>query len=145
MSLLPPMVANGSGAADWFREFTEDPFDKMGWGTWLDVWGCPIMRNTSVGKSWADEFILPGAASAAPLKRRAALSGVGRTNDMVASECESACHWNGPLYNGTALDVEMTIEAARFGEWATAVKRIVAMDLFQGGKPDLCMGPGYIW
>ena len=92
-----------------------------------------------------DEFILPGAASAAPLKRRAALSGVGRTNDMVASECESACHWNGPLYNGTALDVEMTIEAARFGEWATAVKRIVAMDLFQGGKPDLCMGPGYIW
>jgi hypothetical protein len=64
---------------------------------------------------------------------------------MVASECEASCFWNGPLYNGTALDVEMTIEEARFAEWAAAVQRIVALDLYQGGKPDSCMGPGYMW
>jgi hypothetical protein len=53
----------------------------------------------SVAKTWANK------RDGTPV-----LYTIAPTNNMVASECDDACAWNGPQYNGTAEDVHYAIE-----------------------------------
>lgn len=96
---------------------------------------CPTVANNAVGKTWASN---PDGSDV--------LYAVGKTNNLVASECWDDCAWNGPTYDGTAEDVHMSIEWDEFDSWITDIKNLFEYDLwvteYDKGK---CLGPGYIW
>ena len=52
---------------------------------------CPTVAFHSVAKTWANK------RDGTPV-----LYTIAPTNNMVASECDDNCAWNGPQYNGTA-------------------------------------------
>jgi hypothetical protein len=68
---------------------------------------CPTVAFHSIAKSWAQR------GDGSPV-----LYGIAPTNNLVASECDDACVWNGPANNGTAEDVHFAIEYDRWGRGA---------------------------
>lgn len=136
MTLLPPYTGRASMASifkDWQKDVFEDLF---AFPDAQRAFMCPTVAANSVGKTWAN---MPDGSPV--------LNAIGKTNNMVASECDDECAWNSKVYNGTAEDVEFTTEYEFLGEWIDSLKAIVQKDLWEDDpeKDGTCLGPGYMW
>lgn len=96
---------------------------------------CPLQTEASIGASWAS------------VNGTGMWNVTGPTNQMQASECDEHCNWSDQeVFNGTAQDVEFTIEFEQLAQWIKDVRRIIDLDLFEGGKARYrCLGPGFLW
>jgi hypothetical protein len=135
MTLLPNFAGRVSQAKA-FKFFQEDifndlyPLPEMQYQV-----SCPTVAYNSVVKTWAS------SADGSPV-----LDVVGRTNRMQVCECGQDCPWNSPVYNGTAEDVELTMEYEHLPRWLDDMRAVIHRDLKEDGEqPGRCMGPGYIW
>lgn len=135
MTLLPNFAGRVSQAKA-FQFFQEDIFNELYPMPEMQYqYSCPTVAYNSVVKTWAS------SADGSPV-----LDVVGRTNRMQVCECGQDCPWNSPVYNGTAEDVELTMEYEHLPSWLDDMRAVIARDLKEdGAQAGRCMGPGYIW
>jgi hypothetical protein len=112
-----------------YKGFQSDVYDAnfpmVGGG---EQFMCPTVAFHSVAKTWANK------RDGTPV-----LYSIAPTNNMVASECDDNCAWNGPQYNGTA-----EVRQWQGGIWAAGcaaalppVRRAAAARARPGGRPPL--------